>query len=360
MKTRTTGHGLQEGRGEAALPKGAVKDTFGSLHLQVGHHLVALGLQELGRSLSRGEAQRAHVHLGISLGVLDLHERQEDDAPGHGDGNRVQDLDSLDAAGLSSEPAPRLEEGREDLLDLSFAPPLEDVRPDGLDRHLRQDPLCTSRFLLQYRRPALLQCKPVVGVRGQGEQVRELANAGEVRLAEELHRDHLLKLGEIQLHELGVAGEVGHHQDPLVPVAPDVGQDLGVGRMEELQAPLPESAEALPEGHEPLHPPEEGVGIVELGLHVHGFVGEVRIDDRGQEEALGVGPGEAGVAVGAPLHGRAHPVPVTQIDVVPHADLVAVVDDRRPRGATGEGRSSARCGGGRFPEGVPAGGGSPD
>ena len=31
---------------------------------------------------------------------------------------------------------------------------------------------------------------------------------------------------------------------------------------------------------------------------------------------------------GAPLHGGAHAVAVAQIDVVPHADLVAVIDDR--------------------------------
>ena len=51
----------------------------------------------------------------------------------------------------------------------------------------------------------------------------------------------------------------------------------------------------------------------------------------GRVEPLRVGAGEAGVAVGAPLHRRAHAVAVAEVDVVAHADLVAVVDDRRAR-----------------------------
>ena len=38
---------------------------------------------------------------------------------------------------------------------------------------------------------------------------------------------------------------------------------------------------------------------------------------------------EAGVAIAGPLHRRAHAVAIAEIDVVAHADLVAVVDDRR-------------------------------
>ncbi len=38
---------------------------------------------------------------------------------------------------------------------------------------------------------------------------------------------------------------------------------------------------------------------------------------------------EAAVAIAGPLHRRAHAVAIAEIDVVAHADLVAVVDDRR-------------------------------
>ena len=49
----------------------------------------------------------------------------------------------------------------------------------------------------------------------------------------------------------------------------------------------------------------------------------------GKVKLLRVGAREPGVAVGAPLHGGAHAVAVAEVDVVAHADLVAVVDDRR-------------------------------
>ena len=66
------------------------------------------------------------------------------------------------------------------------------------------------------------------------------------------------------------------------------------------------------------------------------------VDDHRQVQPLRVGPREAGVAVGAPLHRRAHAVAVAEVDVVAHADLVAVVDDRRARQRRTAARSSAR------------------
>ena len=40
--------------------------------------------------------------------------------------------------------------------------------------------------------------------------------------------------------------------------------------------------------------------------------------------------GEAGIAVPGPLHGRADAIPIAEVDVVPHAELVAVVENRTP------------------------------
>ena len=60
----------------------------------------------------------------------------------------------------------------------------------------------------------------------------------------------------------------------------------------------------------------------------------LRVDDHRQIEVLRIGPGKAGIAVRAPLHGRAHAVAVAEVEVVAHADLVAVVDD----GRAGEGK----------------------
>ncbi|GAQ77536.1 hypothetical protein T45_09355 [Streptomyces turgidiscabies] len=65
------------------------------------------------------------------------------------------------------------------------------------------------------------------------------------------------------------------------------------------------------------------------GFDVGDLVAVDGVHDRGQDEASGVAGGEAGVAVGGPLHGGADGVAVAEPDVVAHADLVAVVEDRR-------------------------------
>ena len=49
----------------------------------------------------------------------------------------------------------------------------------------------------------------------------------------------------------------------------------------------------------------------------------------GRYSRCGLAAAEPGVAVGAPLHRGAHAVAVAEIEVVPHPDLVAVVDDGR-------------------------------
>ena len=66
-----------------------------------------------------------------------------------------------------------------------------------------------------------------------------------------------------------------------------------------------------------------------LGLDVDGLVAPDGVHDDGEVEPGGDGAGEAGVAVGVPLHGRADAVAVAEVDVVAHADLVAVVEDGR-------------------------------
>ena len=58
---------------------------------------------------------------------------------------------------------------------------------------------------------------------------------------------------------------------------------------------------------------------------VHCLVVILRIDDDGQKKSLGICPGETRVAIGAPLHGRANAVAIAEIDIVAHADFVAVV-----------------------------------
>ena len=78
----------------------------------------------------------------------------------------------------------------------------------------------------------------------------------------------------------------------------------------------------------PLDPVQERARVAQLGLDVDRLVAVDRVHQRRQVELGEVGAGEPAVAVGRPLHGRTHGVAVTQVDVVAHADLVAVVHDR--------------------------------
>src|SRR5215470_6393966 len=120
-------------------------------------------------------------------------------------------------------------------------------------------------------------------------------------------------------------GQVGHDQEALLLVTPDKGQDLAVLGLEKLQRPPPKGFETLTRGDRAFHPPEEGVGVVLLRLHIDGFVVIFRITDDRETEALRVGTGKARIAVGAPLHRRPHAVPIPEIDVIAHANLVAVI-----------------------------------
>ena len=96
-----------------------------------------------------------------------------------------------------------------------------------------------------------------------------------------------------------------------------------------LERAASEAPVALAQRDQAPHPPQQRVRVVLLGLHVDGLVVVLGIDHHGQVQPLGIRPRESGVAVGAPLHRRPHAVAVAEVDVVAHADLVPVVDDRR-------------------------------
>ena len=65
--------------------------------------------------------------------------------------------------------------------------------------------------------------------------------------------------------------------------------------------------------------------------HVDGLVAVQRIGDEREREALGIGRRESGVPSTAPLHRGPDAVAIAEVDVVAHADLVAVVEDRAAR-----------------------------
>ncbi len=205
--------------------------------------------------------------------------------------------------------------------------PLEDLFPALLDRDFRD-----QNFLFQGdfgSFPAHQQ--KVVVMSAEEDDVRRLPEDGEPVAAEQVLRREAGKAGLIDLHRLGKAGEVDQDQDGLFFIATHEGQNLVVVVGKEFDAPPAEGLELPAQGDHPPHPPQQRRRVACLGLHTDRFIMIFRIDDDRQEEPLRVAHGKAGIAVRAPLHRGAHPVPIPQVVVVPHAEFVAVVDDRRPR-----------------------------
>ncbi len=75
-------------------------------------------------------------------------------------------------------------------------------------------------------------------------------------------------------------------------------------------------------------PVQERTRCRELGLHVDVAVVVDQRLHHGQVQLARVGGGEPRIAVGVPLHRRPRGVAVLEPDIVPHADLVAVVQER--------------------------------
>ena len=65
--------------------------------------------------------------------------------------------------------------------------------------------------------------------------------------------------------------------------------------------------------------------------HVDRVVAVNGIHDHRRVEPLRIGARESSVAVAGPLHRRAHAPAVAEKQIVPHSDLVAVIEDRRAR-----------------------------
>ena len=80
---------------------------------------------------------------------------------------------------------------------------------------------------------------------------------------------------------------------------------------------------------QPLGPAQQRGEAARLRFDVDRLVAVDRVHDHRRVEPRRIAAGEAAVAIGRPLHGRAHAVAIAEIDIVAHADLVAVIDDRR-------------------------------
>ena len=204
-----------------------------------------------GRLLAQLDRERQDVVLRLALAELHLHD---------GDAHRIERNDVeepglRDLAALGREPAPSLEEGGQDHLD---GGPLR-LGEDAFPRrgHLQRGRLVLRLAHAQVRGRRLLEAKPVEGVLGEREQVRQFADGGKAGAAHQLGGNAAFEAAQVELDILGEARQVRDHQHALVLVLPDEGQYLGILRLEEFNGAPPEGMEALAQGDEPLHPPEQ-------------------------------------------------------------------------------------------------------
>ena len=181
------------------------------------------------------------------------------------------------------------------------------------------------------------QQEPEESVRGERDQVRRLGNPREPRAAEHFHRHEAAPRRQVDFRRLGGARQIGDAQHDLVLILAQIDQYGAIGRAQERQVAAAEHRARPAHRDQSLHPAQQRRQAVRLRLDVDGLIAVHRIHDHRQEQLRGIAAREPAVAVRSPLHRRAHAVAVAQIDVVAHADLVAVVDDRR----AGEGKEQA-------------------
>ncbi len=271
--------------------------------------------------------------MGAAVGERHVEPLQEDAVEAGRERGAGAERDSGDARVLGGEPPLILGEGDERLAlqrrsVLRLVQRLERVAHDHRDevgKRFRDRLMPARHFGL------LRQEKPVKAVGRQRQQVGQLADRRKRRATEQL-QGHAARIGlQIELDRLRVARQVDHAEDRLARMGADVGEDLAVARIDELQRAAPEGLMRAADGDEPLHPVQQRGRRAGLRLDVDGLVAVDRVHDRRQVELLRIGAAETGIAVGRPLHRRAHPVTVAEIDVVAHADLVAIVDDGRAR-----------------------------
>ena len=239
--------------------------------------------------------------------------------------DRLGDHHAGDRAGR---PLACVEVGREHLLQASALGAEEERVGAGADDRRRPE---IAQALLLARVPRGLDAEPVEVMPTEREQIRPVAHHRELGAAHQLDGHHSLHAGEIELDVLHVPRQVRDHEDDLVLEAAHERQDARVRRVQELDRAASEGPEALPQGNEALGPPEERVRVRLLRFDVERLVVILGVDDDRQDHPLRIGPREARVAVGAPLHRRADAVAVAEVDVVAHPDLVAVIEHRRAR-----------------------------
>jgi hypothetical protein len=139
--------------------------------------------------------------------------------------------------------------------------------------------------------------EPVKGVRTERQKIWIFGGGRKLGAPKDLYRHQPWSAGQIQLHALCKARQVGDHQHLLVLKLTDERQHFAVARIEKLQTPASEGAKLLALLNQTLRPPQQRMRIVLLCLDVDGFVVIFGIDIHRQIQALRIGAREPGIAV---------------------------------------------------------------
>src|SRR5688572_22897652 len=98
-------------------------------------------------------------------------------------------------------------------------------------------------------------------------------------------------------------------------------------RVEKFNRPASERLVAFAHRNEALHPPENRVWVILLRFHVERFVMGFGVNDDRKIQAMRARLGKTGVAVTAPLHWCTDGVAIAEVNIVAHADFIAVIEN---------------------------------
>lgn len=201
------------------------------------------------------DGDRHAVGRRLALGEVAPHEEdaRRPRRPGAGEGQRVGDPHLAQGAGLVGIPAPGRQERREGALERGSPAGEHGVDVQLAGRRVRAV-VGHGRLAL---RANLLDGEPVHRVRPEGEQVGQVADVGEARLAEHLDRRRAAEAGEVELDVLRMTREVRHDQDGALLVAAQVCQHAPVLGVQELQLAAAEHRVALAQRQHAAHPPQQ-------------------------------------------------------------------------------------------------------
>ena len=297
----------------------------------------ALGLlpDDFSRAIAGRDHERHHVLVLAPAGEPGVEQRHEQRLLAIPHRAPIDDPHPLQLAGLEEPALPAQERRQVVTLQQLAGRPRERERPVRSEQE-RSRVHCLLRGGGHrpdgHRRGRLtLQLQPVERIRAERHEVRLVGDARQLRASGHLHRDEPGVLRQVEGHRLHRPGEIGDDEHRIARIDPaDEGEDAPILRTHQLDRAAAEGLDPLAQPDEPAHPVDQRERRALLGLDVHRLIAVDRIHDERRVQPRRIRAREPAVPVGRPLHRRAHAVAIAEVHVVAHADLVAVVDRRRP------------------------------